>query len=235
MILLQYGLPKSGSTFLTRILSEVCCIFGQEQKTLRARTESADLINQNGFLGKLEGLAEIWSRLPPDDYLVIKTHEAVTDEVVAMAEMGRLVPFISCRHPGDAALSAFEAGVKARRSGDTRQYFHKLDSHRKAIDFIASHASPNTLDWCRKFPGNIFEYEALTKDMDKVVDRVERLVGLQPGSLKDRPVVKRLYDRDETVYNFNVGVSGRYAAEFSEAEISYLRRRTADYIKELGY
>jgi hypothetical protein len=236
MILLQYGLPKSGSTFLARLLIEASNSEGKSHEELRDRIFVGGLKSKRGFWGeKLVGLTKICDMLDPEDLLVIKTHEAPSQEVCDLINERKVIPFVSCRHPGDAALSVFEAGQKAIKAKDFTQSFHRYDTHKKSIDFVTSHINTVTMMWLKRFPENVFEYSKFTTDINWTKRRIAQLTGLDEKALDDSKGFDDLIAGREKVYNFNKGTSGRFAEYFTDDEIAYLEQNCSEYMNLMGY
>lgn len=235
MILLQYGLPKSGSTFLTRLLVEATDSRGVSRQALLDRVYVGEFASKRGYWGgSLAGLAEMADMLGKDDILVVKTHSPLIRKVRDIIEAGKCVPFITFRHPGDAALSVYEAAMKEKEANEKSQFF-RYDTHRKAVDFICDHARINTIPWMQAFPANTFRYEEFTVQAKSTKRRIEELIGLESGALEGVEGIEDLISGKKKVYNFNKGISGRYLDRFSDDDLEYLRSKSGDYFDLTGY
>jgi hypothetical protein len=122
MTILTYGQPKSASTFVTHIVKRCCEIKHGSQDDLRARLSNEFSHENFSFWGgDLSPIKKFLDGIGPDEALVIKTHSPVAPEILDEINRGLIVPIITYRNVGDAALSAFDAGVKARKTGNMVQ------------------------------------------------------------------------------------------------------------------
>jgi len=226
MIFLAYGQPKSASTFLTRLAIAAVGVSGSDSVAIKSRLFTGALARQRSFWsGPLEPLSAVAHRLAADEHIVVKTHSPFADGLRPAIEDGRIRVLISYRHIGDAALSAFEAGERARERGETQQGFYALRSHRAAIDYIGMHFRTNTLPWLRAGVGTAFSYSQLTAAPGQVIAHLADLLGVDRETQTQAPEIRRLLSGEERVYNFNKGVSGRYLDAFSPADLDYLETR----------
>lgn len=130
-------------------------------------------------------------------------------------------------------MSAFEAGDKARKAGDTssRQDFYKLLTHRDAIEFMANHVNSTTIPWLKSGFGAAYSYQELTKSPENLLHKLSEVTGVELDRLKSKPAVRRLIKGEDRVYNFNKGVSGRHREVFSPADLAYLEERCGRFIR----
>lgn len=228
MLIISYGQPKSASTFMVNLLKRACAAMGSEQEQLKDRVFVGDLSKYRNFLRDIDALREISLSIGQDDYLAIKTHGALTRSTRELIDGGKAVAFLSYRHPGDAALSIFEAGARERAAGKSVQ-FSRLDTHRKAIDSMAGHIRRTTVPWLKSGLAHPFSYQQITQDGETAVQRIANIIGVDGDALLKDEQVSALLSGEKRVYNYNKGVSGRHREVFSSEDLMYLEERCGKF------
>ncbi len=231
MIIISYGQPKSASTFMSHLLKQASELRGSPQDALRDRIFSGDFSQYRHFLGDgVKSLQEIQCRMSSNECLSIKTHSKLDESVCNLIETRQAIAFVSYRHPGDAALSAFEAGASERAAGKNVQFAY-LKTHRMAIDNMIGHISHVTVPWIKSGLAHSFSYRQVTQDSENTVRRIAEIVAVDPDDLLNDPVVDALISGKKRVYNFNKGVSGRYAEVFSTDDRAHLEEKCRNFIR----
>ena len=233
MILVVYGQQKSASTYLAHLAKSVCEASGFPQDDLRARLLTGSLEKHRNFWrGALDDLPAVADRMSPGENMSIKTHAEYQSRYAGSLDRPDIRVLVSYRHPGDAALSAFEAGERARREGDkNKPFFAAIQSHREAIDVMARLLETATIPWLKSGLGIPLSYDQITGETEEVLDRLCALVGCPRAALDDHRGLQELLSGERRVYNFNKGVSGRHTEIFSEADLSYLHERCGSFIR----
>lgn len=231
MIVISYGLPKSASTFMVNLLKRACEVGGSNQEELKDRVFVGNLAKHRNFLGDaVRELPEISENISDNEMLVVKTHSRLTPEIKAMLSEGKAIAFASYRHPGDAALSAYEAGASERAAGKSVQ-FARLDTHLKAIDTMIGHVNSTTIPWLKSGLAHSFSYNQATQDGVQTARKIAAVIGIDADDLLRDTQVVALLSGKKRVYNFNKGVSGRYMDVFSPEDRAYLEEKCADFIR----
>ena len=232
MLLLTYGQPKSASTFLWQIAKRACDLKMGGLGPVRARFFGPGYDgNWNFWSGSLGPLKDMVKRLNDDDYLTLKTHSGLHAEIEPEIRQGRIVPFISYRNLGDSALSVYEAGEKARQEENYNEGFYKIETHREAIDYIGTHVTGVTMPWIKSGFGYNYSYETLTETPEVFVADLARTLQMPAERLTSDEEIAGFLAGKRRVYNFNKGVSGRYASVFSQADIDYMNETYATFVR----
>jgi hypothetical protein len=233
MLLVLYGQQKSASTYLARLARAACTVAGSDQIALRNRLMTGAWARNRGFwrdgLAKVGQLAD---QLGTDNALSIKTHARYRPLYGTVLDRPDIRVLISYRHPGDAALSAWEAGVQARAAGDpSKPFFAALESPRAAIDWMARVVEKDTTPWLKSGLGTAFSYDVLTRDPARVLAVLAAPLGLSVARLAADPEIAGLIAGRARVYNFNQGVAGRHREAFGAADLAYLEERCGRFIR----
>ncbi len=217
MLVLSYGMQKSGSTF----------VFQVQRALLRRHAEArggrlADLseivpdLRVDNYAGEETGLARLvetagaWCADHPLDHVLIKTHLALPDAVAAAVRAGPIRASATCRHPADIALSLIDAAGRAA-GGDTRfTGFRTLSETRPAIaDYITRFRS-----WARVPGVEVVQYEALLAEPEAVERRIAAAL---TGVDRSCGVAAFLTARPERIGEFNRGTPRRRLGEMDRA------------------
>lgn len=232
MIILVCGQPKSASSYLAAVARAACNVAGHNQKEL-TRTYLADCPEMKGsfWAGPLGRLFDVAQAMPAEDVLVVKTHAPPPKGAAKAIAAGQVLPMMSVRHPGDAALSCYEAGEKARApDGPTQPAFAALLSHRDAIDFMAQSIERTVMPWF-DLPGVwAVGYDELTSDPTRMIARLAMALSLDPAGVESGAPVQNLLAGRTRVYNFGVGTAGRHATHFSPEDQEYLQQSCGPFI-----
>ena len=232
MLILTYGQPKSASTFLWDIARRASVLVGGEIAPLRNKFFGPSYEgSKQAWTGDLAPIADMAKRLAADEFLVLKTHSPLNTKLTQAIEAGLILPFLSYRHLGDSALSAFEAGQRARKEKNFRQGFHKLESHRRAIDSVGNHVLRTTVPWLKSGFGKIYSFEQLTRNPEGYVQELAKILNVDADRLLSDDYINGLVKGKQRVNNFNQGVPGRYKIEFSQEDQNYMNAQYGKFIQ----
>lgn len=126
MIVISYGIPKSGSTLAFELVRGMLKTAGFEQEVFHNDVRDMSAINParaRNFISGVtkEKLDEIIERTGPDRIIVFKTHSDFPDDMFGWLEAAqadrRLQVIASYRDPRDICLSLMDSGAKAREKG----------------------------------------------------------------------------------------------------------------------
>lgn len=128
MILLQYGMQGSASSWVFNVLKLLAESEGSDQETLLQVSGAGKVAWRKLEGARLDGnkksanykpfnLQSISERLNSGDYLVLKTHSDFPTNYLDLLIEGKLKVFCTSRDPIDAAYSILKKGEKARRLG----------------------------------------------------------------------------------------------------------------------
>jgi hypothetical protein len=230
MLVLIYGIPKSASTFAAELARSLAQAEGEQQAILRTRYLGD--CNAGGYVNDFELLRELAEVVPRAERLILKTHGPRTPVIDELERSGVLRTIVTYRDPRDAALSAFEAGQKARSMEDESQGFFRLETLDDAIDYIVRHIDRVTRGWLLAAAPLKLQYGCLTRSPLNASLSIARHIGLE--SVDVEGATSDLVKGQRRVYNFNVGAIGRYADEFSKAQLAKVRNSLSDYLAYCG-
>ncbi|MBV8976268.1 MAG: sulfotransferase domain-containing protein [Alphaproteobacteria bacterium] len=236
MLVISYGIPKSGSTLAFELIRGILENAGHPQEVVhnsRTRGEDGGEAPKRNFLAKAdrEIVAGLIAKIGPGRIIAVKSHARLEREDFAWFEerqrAGELKVIASFRDPRDVALSLVDAGRKSRelhggdrafaRIGDLDQALRRVEKRIK--DFRRWAALEGTLR---------LNYEDVAFQPDKAIAAVEQALGLSA----DHDAVKR-HAFDEASTQRNKGVSRRHEQELDEAQAKILRRRFRSFLRNV--
>jgi len=232
MIILCCGQPKSASTFLAELARRACVVAGSRPGALAEEYLAGHAAAKGAFwAGDLGPLAKIAEGLPAEARLAVKTHAPPAPDVAGAIGAGRMRALISYRHPGDAALSSYEAGARSRAEGLGKQpAFAALTSHREAIDFMARVIEDAVVPWLRSGMGAAVSFDELASAAPRVTEAVANAARVDAEALLADKPFENLLAGKKRVYNYNQVVTGRYREALSAEDIAYLNARLGRFI-----
>ena len=225
MLVLCYGLTKSGSTLAFELVRGILNEAGHRQDRLPDGVVNAGhRINYVQPLNRKkldELLSEIGSR-----WIAVKTHAGLSDPLFAYIEklqhQKRLQLTVSYRDPRDICLSMVDAGRKARASG------YKEFSEITDIE-IASERLSEQLEKLFKWaavPGTLLlDYNMVAFDPDDAIERMEHCLGIRT----DHEIVKK-YVFEEAFTQKNKAERNRYLRELSREQVLALSDKFRPFI-----
>jgi hypothetical protein len=222
MILISYGIPKSGSTLAFELASHIVEGAGFAQRRLPERLVAKTRVRN--FIAAITAsvLDDLLTEVGPDEYLVIKTHsrpqrDALT-KITAAVENGRIKIHAVLRDPRETALALLDAGIEARAKGKSSAFAKILTLNDAKRELLAHWNS------CKRWTsikGTLpLLYDDVAFDTGAAVVRMARHLGLE---CRPEKVVKTvLSDKQRTL--FNKGIPSRWINEMSpEQSREFLR------------
>ena len=203
-LIICYGMTRSGSTLAFQLVSGILQINGFKQNKLDypflkekrenfipSRIMTSDLLNE---INQISG----------ENYLAIKTHGPLSNEVLDYLDFNNIPVLISVRDPRDILLSLLEIGERNRSIG---QYgFIKIFSFEDAFKAlkkqIKDQATWNSL--LEKKNTFLVIYEKIIFNYTPLIDFVSNLIQKEPT---DQKLLKKHLSNSFT--QFNKGIPGR--------------------------
>jgi len=233
MLFVVYGQYKSASTFLARMARYTCEAAGTEQDSIRKRLLIGPLADKRDFWeGGLEPIPSVADQLRPGENMSIKSHSRFQPQFSTTFNRPDIQVIMSYRHPGDAALSAYEAGVRARtRNTDANSGFAVLTTHRRAISRMADHVNEKVTPWLKSGLVKAYPYHQVTQEASTVLAELRDMIGVSQDALDANTDLQDLLSGKQRTYNFNKGTSDRHKLVFSQEDLDFLNDRCSRFIE----
>ncbi|MEM1422799.1 MAG: sulfotransferase domain-containing protein [Planctomycetota bacterium] len=233
--LLVIAQPKSGSTWLWRMLLETPAYFRWSIRSVQRHT-----MKSPGF----HDLDESEMRSPPAGYSVSKTHTSASAHNLAILEgLGR--PFVVLqRDPRDLAVSW--AHFVAARPENAFHVDVEGMGVRDRVGFYIDNLLDRTLEWAlawRAYGGTLAlhtSYEALKSDTRGEMRRIVTHLGLELSDTRlERMIGAHTFDKTKARAGgdtfFRKGESGGWREHFDEDLLARFGGVAGDRLTRLGY
>lgn len=232
MIVISYGIPKSGSTLAYEQLRGILIGAGHEQEILyNDRQSGAHRGTPRNFLNDIsrERLEDMIARTGPDRIIAVKTHSAFPPDMFRWLEERQEVRDIqviaSYRDPRDICLSLRDAGARARDRG-TGAFGNVTDLEKAMINVERRIVSFRR--WAALRGTVRLNYEDVAFHPDKAIDAVEQVLGIKA----DRFFVLK-YAFEDAYTLKNVGKAKRHEDELSDEEKKILSQTFRKFIRQV--
>jgi hypothetical protein len=229
VLLISYGIPRSGSTlsfeFAKRILDEA----GFPQRRLSDAFTIPGRRNNYRREWSMEIGEALLREVREDEYIAIKTHGPPGPELrAALAAEGRfrrVKVHVVLRDPREVALSLRESGEKARRlNKPTHAEIESLDD---ACRYIRPY-----IDRCREWgsiPGSLkLHYDDVAFDSIRAIARMADHLGVPA-----KPESVATFVRSHAFTQFNKGQPKRYLRDMTPAEAESIRLQYSEFIERV--
>jgi len=224
MVVISYGITKSGSTLAFELAKGVLSVAGFRQRRLcDSLVEPGHKVN---FINDLSSqrIIKILAHLNSDEKIVIKTHSAPpAKEFVQLEGLirdGQLKVHIAMRDPRDVCLSLLDAGNAARKKD--RPAFSEIYSIEDAVKSVQNQL-PRLRFWSSLSDVLPIWYEKAAFDQEAVIENIEKNLNLNIDSQKVQIHVNQAFTQ------LNKGQPSRYASEMSQEVSDYITSVLSEY------
>ncbi len=227
MLVICYGMAKSGSTLAFELVKGVLESAGFEQKRVHAaglkpRARANYLVEISR-----ETLTEIIAAIGPDRIVAVKTHQdcprALFGWLEDLQQERQLQVITSYRDPRDISLSLRDAGAHARSKG-ARGFstIHELDDAAKLIE----KAIVKFRKWSSLHGALPIYYDTVANAPDDAISVIEKVLGV---SSDHAAVIKHAFE--DAFTQKNKAKRNRFEEEMSEIEKAEMHARFAAFIE----
>jgi Sulfotransferase domain len=229
MLILCYGITKSGSTLTFELIKGMLHSIGQEQYRLPSELVTAR--HKINFLESVNKgtIKRLVAAIPNDRMIAVKTHQSINPATFLLLEelqAERKVQVVaSYRDPRDICLSLLDAGNSARARG-TKPFSEYTD--------LASTVLPvqrqllRFQKWASIRGALRLDYELVAFSPDRAIDAIEHAIGIQC----DHSQAKR-HAFDDAFTQKNKAVMRRHAEELTEQQAQELLRAFGKFIQHV--
>jgi len=237
MLVISYGIPKSGSTLAFEIVRGVLESAGHEQALLCSSRNSAQPAGRGStrnFFARAhrDAVARLIAEIGPDRIIAVKTHSRLNPVDFAWFEerqRAREIRVIaSFRDPRDIALSLVDAGARVREQHADRRAF----AHIRDLDQAAKRVERRLREfrgWAALEGTLRLDYEDTAFAPDKAISAIERALGV----ISDHEAVKR-YAFTEASTQRNKAAPRRHETELDPERAQALRSRFGGFLKNVS-
>ncbi len=241
MIVLAIGMPRAGSGWHYNLTHDLMLTAGAtDAREIRRRFRLGRFLTEvNCNIGILSP-ARVGAVLIPSmlgNTFTIKLHAGPTPFAQTLIRRGQMRPTYIYRDPRDALLSAYEYGQRARTAGRENAFSH-LDTHEKAIAFIAEYVRYWEM-WTAIPNVHAVSYENLKTDYPAEATRLAQFLGLDAASAVVRAVIEKYQpeqaQQGDRGLHFVKGVSGRFRKALSLEQQQLCINTFGETLVKMGY
>jgi Sulfotransferase domain len=234
MLIISYGIPKSGSTLAYELVRGMLLNAGHSQDLENKDRRGVQPLerrmkrNFSGQMGRAE-IAALLEQIGPDSRIAVKTHAWFEEEsyswIDALCEKGEVLVIASCRDPRDICLSLLDAAGRARDAG-TAAFANVRDMEHAAKK--VKHRVNDFRIWASFRNAVRLDYEDVAFDTVKAIDKIERALGI----VCNREEVLR-YALEDAVTLKNKAKSHRHKEEMTEAQRQILDEHFRAFLRNV--
>jgi hypothetical protein len=233
MILLSWGMPRSGSSFCFQISREILEFYGHNNYIIQEKFLPIEF--RDNYLDiTSDSLDKLLNYVPDEVILIVKTHSYLYDEIKSYIEQGKVKATATFRNPMGIILSLVDVG-EADRKNKKERGFNKIFTVDDAINYFKTEIFPAALRWIDC--DNIFKisYKKLTTDTNEVFYNFIDYLDLQKNinNIKQVDKIINKYQGKDNIWEFNIGKYKRYLDFFTTEEINKFENDFKDLIEKI--
>lgn len=225
MLILCYGITKSGSTLAFELIKGMLETVGHAQQRLPDgivnpghRVNYVQPLNRKRLNDLLAAVGERW--------IAVKTHAGMADPLFPylceLQREKRVQVVVSYRDPRDICLSLVDAGATARATG--RKEFSEIVDIASAVPRVLEQIE-KFVKWAAVRDALLLDYDTVGFEPDTAIDRIEACLGIQ----SDRERAKR-HAFEEAFTQKNKGQRSRFREELTPEQNAGLAKAFATLI-----
>jgi hypothetical protein len=234
MLVISYGIPKSGSTLAYEVIRGVLMSAGHRQDSIhndRLDEDEPGRGIKRSFMAGItrDKLEELMAQIGRDRLVAVKTHSPFEPSLFPWIEekqaAGELQVIASYRDPRDICLSLIDAGERSRAKG--RKAFAAVGGIEKAARNVERRI--NAFRKWAALKGTLrLDYDMVAFETDKAIDRIEEVLKVRC----DRAEVMRYAFEDAHTLK-NKAKRHRYMDELDDEEKEILRKIFKKFIRKV--
>jgi hypothetical protein len=229
MLVICYGIAKSGSTLAYELVKGVLADAGHSQKKVRSLAIKPKA--RGNHLAELsrDALLDTMAAIGDERIVAAKTHMAMPGSMFPwleeMQQARKLQVFASYRDPRDICLSLVDHGVKSRDAG--RPGFSRIHALDDAAD-VVERAIAKFRQWAALKGSARLSFDTVAFAPDDAIAAIEARLGVKA----DREAVKR-HAFEDAFTQKNKARRHRYEDELDAADRARLSQRFAEFIERV--
>jgi hypothetical protein len=236
MLVLCYGMPKSGSTLAFEIVKGMLSNAGFEQENFINDVAGAESLkapgpNKRNFIGELskERIVDVMATIGPNRRIAVKTHTNFPDDLFGWFEelqaRGELQIIASYRDPREMCLSLMDAAERARKRDSDA--FREVGAMRRAQRSVRNRIK-QFRKWASVKGGVRIGYDTVAFLPEDAISHLETVFNLTC----DHAAVKH-YAFHEAGTQRNKAVPARYRNELNAEENAEMLSRFGEFISRV--
>lgn len=235
MLVLCFGIQKSGSTLAFELVKGVLQTAGFEQTFLRNERFKDGAPIPPSARNYIEGVTrqkieELAAEIGPERRIAVKTHGMFADAMFPWLEemqaRRKLQVIVSWRDPRDVCLSLLDAGERSRRI--EAGAFTELKTLDDAAEYVRRRIA-SYRKWATLRGALRLDYDTVAYEPDKAIDAMEKVLGVTGNR-----VMAKQHAFEEADTRKNKARRDRYRAEMTGEQQAELEKTFRRFLKESG-
>jgi hypothetical protein len=219
MIVISYGIPKSGSTLAFELLRGMLRTAGFEQDAIYNDVRDVSAVNPDrakNFISTItqEKLQDIVDRVGPDRIIALKTHSDFPDDMFEWLEAAqaerKLQVIASYRDPRDICLSLMDSGRRSREKG--KQAFSGIEDLGRAAEKVKKRIR-DFRKWAALRGSLRLNYDTVAFEPDTAIDAIDSVLNIKSDHARAKE-----YAFDEAHTLKNKAKRARYLDEMDDEQ-----------------
>ena len=227
MLVICYGIAKSGSTLGFELVKGVLTGAGYDQKKVRSNGLKPRARGNYILSVTRQTITDIVETIGPNRIVAAKTHSRLSDDMFAWLEelqsQRKVQVITSYRDPRDVCLSLVDHGAKARESG--RKGFAKIRNLDRAADLVDL-AIPKFRAWSALQGSVRLYFDMVAFSPDDAIAAIEKGLGVSC----DHEAAKQ-YAFEDAFTQRNKARKSRFEDEMDEEDRKELTARFREFIE----
>lgn len=231
MLVLCNGMPKSGSSYLFKLVQDIVITSKSAESELSALIDNGTIQGTGKFVENCteEVFCKLKSISSDHGNLIVKIHDKDFSKIKSFTESGNCHSVFSYREPRDCLISAYDH--RARANGTVFKEYQDID---KAISDVQSWAKAA----CNYVSNDLItvKYEELIAIPIETVVKLGLNLGVEVTKSRAKAICE-VEEKERTVgaRQFNTGLANRYLSEMPFETLQKCNDRMNKEITSLGY
>ena len=229
MLVICYGIAKSGSTLTFELVKGVLAGAGHSQEKVRCNGLKPRARGNYILSVTRETVADIVDSIGPDRIVAAKTHARFPDDMFGWLEelqsQRKIQVITSYRDPRDICLSLVDHGAKAREKD--RRGFAKIHGLDEAADLV-ERAIPKFRKWSALQGAVRLYFDTVAFSPDEAIKAIENVLGVSC----DHEAAKQ-YAFEDAFTQRNKARKNRYEDEMDEGDRQEMTTRFGEFIERV--
>lgn len=229
MLIISYGIPKSGSTLTFELINGMLKSIGHPQERLPDGLVSPG--HGVNFIEKVtpDVVSKLIAALPADGFICVKTHARLDRSILGQLEdlqAQRKLQVVACyRDPRDICLSLMDAGKHAREKG--KKAFSECTDLKSVVPKVERQLMTFRV-WGAVRGAIRLNYDVVAFATDRAFDVLEAALGIKC----DREIARQ-HAFSDAFTQMNKGVRNRYVTDLTAEDATYLAEVFEKFIRRV--
>ncbi|HTT99475.1 MAG TPA: hypothetical protein VMF58_15615 [Rhizomicrobium sp.] len=229
MLVICYGMAKSGSTLAFELTKGILSAAGHDQG--KVKSEGLKKRRGGNYIAELtrDSVTDIVSAIEPGRIVAAKTHKCFEEDEFAwyedMQAQRKIQVVASYRDPRDMCLSLIDHGARSRESG--QESYAQIEDLKDAARLV-SNAIPKFRKWASLNGSVRLSYDTVAFSPDAAIDTLESVLGVTCDH-----EAARKHAFEDSFTQRNKAQKMRFESEMDDQQKRDMQRRFGEFIERV--